>query len=304
MKDLVIIGAGPAGLAAAIYGKRAGLDLAVIEKFAPGGQVMNTYEVENYPGFMDPVTGFQLMQSMEAQALRLGTQIESADIASFEKRDDGTFLVKGNSKEIYETRTLILAMGSSYKLLGIPGEKDFTGMGVSYCATCDGAFFKDKVTAVIGGGNTALEEALFLTRFASKVYLIHRRNECRGDKLLQERVFSNPKIEPMLGYIPEAIIGTSKVESLKLKKADTGEIEDVLTDGVFIFVGYDPLTGIVPADLLDENRQVKVDMHMKTSVSGLYAAGDIRTQSLRQIVMACADGATAAISANEYISKL
>ncbi|MGL4369656.1 MAG: NAD(P)/FAD-dependent oxidoreductase, partial [Spirochaetota bacterium] len=217
MKDLVIIGAGPAGLTAAIYGKRAGLDLVVIEKFAPGGQVMNTYEVENFPGFMDPVTGFQLMQSMEAQALRFGTQIESADISSFEKRNDGTFAVKGSGGELFESRAVILAMGSSFRLLGVPGEKEFTGMGVSYCATCDGAFFKDKVTAVIGGGNTALEEALFLTRFASKVYLIHRRDECRGDKLLQDRVFSNEKIVPMLGYLPESIHGTAKVEYIALK---------------------------------------------------------------------------------------
>lgn len=301
MKDLVIIGAGPAGLSAAIYGRRSGLDLVVIEKFAPGGQVINTYEVENYPGFAEPVSGFQLVQGMESQAVRLGAAIESMEVSGFEKRPDGIFEIKGGGGEIIEARAVILAMGSKNRTLGIPGEQEFIGRGVSYCGTCDGAFYKDKVVAVIGGGNTALEEADFLTRFASKVYLVHRRHEFRGDVTAQNRAFSNPKIEKRCGFIPVSIGGTAKVDSLILKGAD-GEQSTLVTDGVFIFVGYDPATSYVPAELLDESRQVKVDMQMRTSVPGLFAAGDLRTESRRQIVMACADGATATMSAYEYLT--
>lgn len=303
MKDLIIIGAGPAGLSAAIYGRRAGLDLVVIEKFAPGGQVVNTYEVENYPGFAEPVSGFQLVDAMESQAKRLGALIDSIDVVSFEKKSDGIFCVKGSGGEIVEARSLLLAMGSSFRTLGIPGEKDFVGRGVSYCGTCDGAFYKDKVVAVIGGGNTALEEADFLTRFASKVYLIHRREEFRGDKVAQDRAFSNSKIEPMCGLVPVSIQGTAKVETLTLKSVKTGELSTLVTDGVFIFIGYDPATSYVPSELLDESRQIKVDMQMRTSVPGLFAAGDLRSGSRRQIVMACADGATATLSAYEYLNR-
>jgi thioredoxin reductase (NADPH) len=302
MKDLVIIGAGPAGLSAAIYGRRAGLDLVVIEKFAPGGQVMNTYEVENYPGFAEPVSGFQLVQNMESQAVRLGAAIESIDVVSFEKRDDGIFEIKGSGGECVESRAVILAMGSAFRALGVPGEKEFVGHGVSYCGTCDGAFYKNKVVAVIGGGNTALEEAEFLTRFASKVYLIHRRDEFRGDKTAQDRAFSNPKIEKKCGLVPVSIGGAAKVDSLMLENVKTGESSTLSTDGVFIFIGYDPATGYVPAELLDESRQVKVDMQMRTGIPGLFAAGDLRSQSRRQIVMACADGATATMSAYEYLT--
>lgn len=302
MKDLVIIGAGPAGLSAAIYGRRAGLDLLVIEKFAPGGQVINTYEVENYPGFAEPVSGFDLVGSMESQATRLGAAIESIEVISFKKQDDETFSIHGSGGEVVESRSLILAMGSAFRTLGIPGEKDFLGRGVSYCGTCDGAFFKDKVVAVIGGGNTALEEADFLTRFAAKVYLIHRRDEFRGDKVAQDRAFSNNKIEPMCGFVPVSIQGTSRVEALSLKSVKTGEQLSLAVDGVFIFVGYDPATSYVPTELLDESRQVRVDMQMRTSVPGLFAAGDLRSGSRRQIVMACADGATATLSADEYLN--
>jgi thioredoxin reductase (NADPH) len=258
--------------------------------------------VENYPGFAEPVSGFQLVQGMEAQAVRLGAAIESVDVAGFRKRDDGIFEVSGSGGEVIEARALVLAMGSSFRTLGIPGEKEFVGRGVSYCGTCDGAFYKNKVVAVIGGGNTALEEADFLTRFASKVYLIHRRDEFRGDRTAQDRAFSNPKIEKMCSFTPVSVNGAAKVDSLMLRNVKTGEQSTLVTDGVFIFVGYDPSTSFVPAELLDDNRQVKVDMQMRTAVPGLFAAGDIRSESRRQIVMACADGATATMSAYEYLT--
>jgi thioredoxin reductase (NADPH) len=303
MKDLIIIGAGPAGLSAAIYGKRAGLDLLVIEKLSPGGQVMTTYEVENYPGFKDPVSGFDLISAMEGQALRFGTEIINADIISFEKQSDDTFIVKGSGDETYQAKSLILAMGSSYRKLGVPGETEFTGMGVSYCATCDAAFYRNKITAVVGGGNTALEEALFLTRFASKVYIVHRRDTFRADKVIQERLLSNDKIECIFDAVVEKVNGTKKVESMTVKYLTTNKVADVSIDGFFIFIGYDPLTKIVPRELCDEYGQVIVDMHMRTSMKGVFAAGDLRIESQHQIVNACADGATAALSAYEFLSR-
>lgn len=301
MKDLLIIGAGPAGLSAAIYGKRAGLDLSVLEKFAPGGQVLNTYEVENYPGFTEPVSGFELMQNMESQAVRFGTEIVNAEISSVKKDADGFFTVSGTNSDLYRARAVILAMGSSYKKLNVPGESEFTGKGVSYCATCDGAFYRDRVTAVVGGGNTSLEEALFLTRFASKVYLIHRRDTYRADAILTNRILSNPKIEPIHSSVIETINGDGKVSSITIKNVLNNSTRDLSLDGVFIFVGYEPNTKAAPKELLDSMNQIETDIGMQTNVSGLFAAGDIRSKSKRQIVMACADGATAAMNAYEYL---
>jgi thioredoxin reductase (NADPH) len=303
MKDLLILGAGPAGMSAAIYGRRAGLDLAIAERYAPGGQVMNTYEIENYPGFTDPVSGFTLVNAMESQALRLGTEVMSCDVSSYEKNAAGHFVVLGTGGERYEARALILAMGASYKRLEVPGEREFTGKGVSYCATCDGAFYKNKMTALVGGGNTALEEALFLTRFASKVYLIHRRDEFRADMVLRERVRANEKIEILYSTVVEKVNGSMKVESLSIRDLTRNATKELSVDGFFVFVGYDPNSSIVPGDLLDEWKQIRVDIRMRTSVEGLFAAGDIRGGSKRQIVMACADGATAAMEAYDYLNR-
>jgi thioredoxin reductase (NADPH) len=303
MKDLLILGAGPAGMSAAIYGRRAGLDLAIVERYAPGGQVMNTYEIENYPGFTDPVSGFALVNAMESQALRFGAEVVSCDVSSYEKDMAGHFAVHGTGGERYEARSLILAMGASYKRLGVIGEREFTGKGVSYCATCDGAFYKNKVTALIGGGNTALEEALFLTRFANRVYLIHRRDEFRADMVLRERVRANEKIKILYSTVVEKVNGSMKVESLSIRDLKSDETQELPVDGFFIFVGYDPNSSIVPGDLLDEWKQIRVDIHMRTSVEGLFAAGDIRGGSKRQIVMACADGATAAMEAYDFLNR-
>ncbi len=304
MKDMVIIGGGPAGLSAAIYGIRAGLDLMLIEKFSPGGQVMNTFEVENYPGFSEPVAGWELMSKMEQQVRRLGVEIGQGEVKSIQKNvEENFFVIRFSDNRVMESRTVIVATGASLRKLGVEGEEAFTGRGVSYCATCDGAFFKDRVTAVVGGGDTALEEAIFLTRFSSKVYIIHRRDEFRGTKILQERLLSNSKIEPIYDTLVESINGTDAVKTLTLKNKKTGAVRELEVDGVFIFVGYDANTTFLQGELLNEQGEVNVDMEMKTSIDGLYGAGDVRSNSRRQIIMAAADGATAALSAYDYITE-
>ena len=305
MKDLTIIGAGPAGLTAAIYGMRAGLDLLVVERLSPGGQVMNTYEIENYPGFVDPIPGWELVSSMENQAKRLGAEIIAGDIIRVERdAEDGFIRLTPSDGEAIDTRAVIVATGTTLKKLGVPGENEFTGRGVSYCATCDGAFYREKTTVVVGGGDTALEEALFLTRFAQKVYLVHRRDAFRGTKILQERILSNEKIEPVYDTIVTAITGDEKVNAVAIKNKKTeieGEIE---TDGVFLFIGYQPNTDFLPKEILNEQGEVRVDMKMKTPQEGIFAAGDLRVNSIRQVVAAAADGATAVLSVYEYLSNM
>ena len=305
MKDCVIIGAGPAGLSAAIYGMRAGLDLVVMEKLSPGGQVMTTYEVENYPGFVEPVQGWDLVGRIEGQARRLGAEIESCEILSLEKDEAGDrFLLKRDDDSVMETRTVIMATGVSLKKLGVPGEGPYIGRGVSYCGTCDGAFFKGKKIAVVGGGDTALDEAHFLTRFVEKVYLVHRRDKFRGTKILQDRVLCDQRIEPVYNTVVESINGGDKVTGVTVRNVVTGVASDLALDGVFIFIGHDPNTALMPAGTLNEAGEIITDMKMSTSVPGLFAAGDLRAGSGRQIVMAASDGAMAAMSAYKYIESL
>ncbi|NLV66276.1 MAG: thioredoxin-disulfide reductase [Spirochaetes bacterium] len=302
VKDLIIVGGGPAGLTAAIYGIRAGLSLVLAEKFSPGGQVVNSYEIENYPGFAEPVEGWELMSRMEEQARRLGTEIINGDIISVDKSGD-IFSVKMDGAVI-ESRSVIVAAGASHRKLGVPGEKEFMGRGVSYCATCDGAFYKDRITVVIGGGDVALEEAHFLTRFSSRVYLVHRRENFRGADILQKRVLLSDKIVPVYNSVVESVNGNEAVRSVSVKNLVTGKKEIINTDGVFVFIGYDPNTAFLDAELLNGSKEVEVDINMRTKVEGLFAAGDIRSGSKRQIVMACADGATAAMSAYDYLTEL
>jgi len=302
VKDLIIVGGGPAGLTAAIYGIRAGLSLVLAEKFSPGGQVVNSYEIENYPGFAEPVEGWELMSRMEEQARRLGTEIINGDIISVDKSGD-IFSVKMDGAVI-ESRSVIVAAGASHRKLGVPGEKESMGRGVSYCATCDGAFYKDRITVVIGGGDVALEEAHFLTRFSSRVYLVHRRENFRGADILQKRVLLSDKIVPVYNSVVESVNGNEAVRSVSVKNLVTGKKEIINTDGVFVFIGYDPNTAFLDAELLNGSKEVEVDINMRTKVEGLFAAGDIRSGSKRQIVMACADGATAAMSAYDYLTEL
>ncbi len=302
MKDLVIIGGGPAGLSAAIYGKRAGLDLVLLEKFSPGGQVITSFEIENYPGFAEPVEGWKLMADMEAQARRLGVDIINGEVISISK-EGGIFSVNTGG-DVFKGRTVIIAAGANHRKLDVPGEKELLGRGVSFCATCDGAFFKDREVLVAGGGDVALEEAFFLTRFASKVYIAHRRDQFRGAKILQERIFANNKIELLYNSEIVSINGADGVESVTIKNNKKGLTNNINVDGVFIFVGYVPNTSFLDSSLLNECGEVVVDMRMRTSEKGLFAAGDIRSSSRRQIVMAAADGAVAALESYDYITAL
>lgn len=303
MRDIIIIGAGPAGLSASIYSVRNGLDTEIIERIAPGGQVMNTYEVENYPGFADPVSGFDLMTAMEQQARRLGAVITGGDVLKIEKDSEG-FILTLDGGETKRAKSVIIASGAVYKKLGVSGEDRLLGHGVSYCATCDGAFFRDRVTAVIGGGDTAFEEALFLTKFASKVYLIHRRDSFRGCKMLEQRLLAESKIEPVYNTIVESIEGSEAVKELSLKNVETGETRALSVDGIFIFVGNEPSTAFVDTELLNAKREVIVDANMSTKIKGLFAAGDCRSETRRQIVFAASDGAIAAMNAYNYITEV
>lgn len=301
MKDLYIIGAGPAGLAGAIYASRAGLDYTVIERYAPGGQILNTSDVENYPGFTDPVGGFELVDRMQAQAIRLGATFESRDITAIDKTPEG-FILRDSSGEELRSRTVIIATGSRMKKLGIPGEAELTGRGVSYCATCDAAFYRDKVVAAVGGGNAALEEAILLTKFASKVYLIHRRDTFRGERILADRVAANPKIEIIYDTVVEQALGAAKLTGIGVRNVKSGETSEITVDGLFIFIGYDPNNELIPAAIRNEWGEAMVDADMRTPIDGLYAAGDIRSNSKKQILMAAADGATAVMTITEALA--
>lgn len=302
MKDLVIIGSGPGGMSAAIYAVRSGMDFVILEKGASGGQILSTSDVENYPGFIDPVAGYELADKMHGQCVRLGAVFQNTEALSL-KKENGIFKIE-TTDGLIETKTVIAVTGSSNKKLAVPGEAEFTGRGVSYCATCDGAFYRGKTVAAVGGGNAALEEAIFLTRFAEKVYLIHRRDKFRAEHIVIERMKSNPKIEVIYDSIIEKINGVEKVTSASILNKKTELRSELNLDGVFIFIGYNPNNAILPKEILNEWGEAEVDMNMQTAIEGLYAAGDIRSGSKKQILMACADGATAAMSAYEYLSSL
>ena len=299
-RELVIIGAGPAGLSAAVYGKRAGLDVLVLEKGKPGGQILITSEIENWPGTIHS-SGEDLAASFRAHAESLKAEIRSSLVRAVEVRD-GKNIVITDGGEI-EAKALIVATGASFRKLGCKGEAELIGKGVSYCAVCDAAFFEELDVAVIGGGNTAVEEAVYLTRFASKVYIVHRRNEFRADRIACERALSNPKIVPVWDSVVESIEGEDMVEKLVIKNVKTNEISDIELNGVFVFVGTVPnarfMDGVVETR---EGGWIVTDENMKTSVPGIFAAGDVRDTALRQVVTAAADGARAAMSAYAHIA--
>lgn len=301
--DLAIIGGGPAGMAAGVYSARALLKTGIFEKMAPGGMVLLTAEIENYPGFLS-ISGFELMKKMEEHAKKFGTEFITTEVKSITKKDN-RFLILASSGVEYVSKAVIIATGTQNKKLDVPGEKEFSGRGVSYCATCDGAFFRDLVVAVVGGGNTACEEAIFLTKFAKKVYLIHRRNALRADKIVQRRLMDNEKIEVIWDSVVLSIEGDDKVENLKLKNVKNGKISDLKIDGVFIFIGLLPntqwLNGMVN---LDNKGFIVTDNNLMTSIEGIFAAGDVRSTVLRQVVTAVSDGAIAAVGVEKYIEKL
>ena len=303
-RELVIIGAGPAGLTSAIYGRRAGLDVLLLEKGIPGGQINITDEIENWPGVIHS-SGSELGVSFRKHAEHFKTEFRDCTVSGIEIRN-GTKIVVTDKGEV-EAEAIILATGASFRKLGCKGEAEFTGGGVSYCAVCDAAFFEDETIAVVGGGNVAVEEAGYLTRFASKVYIIHRREEFRADRHAIEQALSNPKIEPIWNSVVESIEGEGLVEKLVLKNVKTGEVSDLPVAGVFIFVGTEPNVSYLgePGSVVNQTHGGWIDTNdkMETSVEGIFAAGDIREKYLRQVVTAAGDGAVASMAAYSYITE-
>ena len=298
--DVVVIGGGGAGLTAALYTSRAKLSTLLLEKLTPGGQIALTDIVENYPGFPEGITGPEISQRMEEQAKKYGTEILYQEVKSLAKKNGG-FELK-TEEGAYRAKTLILASGASFRTLGVAGEKELTGRGVSYCATCDGAFFKEKEIIVVGGGDSAMQEGIFLTRFASKLTVVHRRDKLRASPILQERAKQNSKIKFLWDTVVEKIQGSKKVEGVVLKNLKTGQATDFRTDGVFVFVGHDPNTAFLKGFVaLDEKAYVKTGASLKTSVAGVFAAGEVRSGAVKQLVSACGEGCEAALEAQAYL---
>lgn len=303
MYDIIIIGTGPAGLAAAIYGERARLSLLVIEKQPmSGGQIINTTDVDNYPG-LQGVGGFELASKLRSHADAMGAEIITAEVKEVELLGDIKRVVTEDA--VYEGKTVIIATGATHRKLGVAGEEELLGAGVSYCATCDGAFFRGKEVAVIGGGDVALEDALFLSRISSKVYLIHRRDEFRGAKSLQEKVFAAENIEIIWNTVAEEVVGEGKVEALALKNRVSGETYRLSVQGVFVAVGIQPNTELFRGMTeLDKSGYICAGEEGNTSIPGVFAAGDVRTKQLRQVITAAADGANAVTSVEHYLNSL
>ncbi len=302
--DVIIVGAGPAGLAAAIYTGRARLETLILEKALPGGQILLTDWIENYPGFAEGVGTFPLMDAFRAQAERFGAKIEMDEIAELRQEEAPLWSVVGREK-IYQTRTVIIATGAAHRHLGVPGEAELIGRGVSFCATCDGAFFRDKVVSVVGGGSWALTEALFLTKFARLVKLIHRRQGFRAEKILQERVREHEKVELVLDTVVDTVNGQDKLESLSLHNVKTGEAWDETMDGLFVSIGMLPNTGFLGSLLeLNEWGEVVVRKKMAASQPGIYAAGDVTDACSNQVAIAAGAGVEAALAVDDYITSL
>lgn len=299
--DLIIIGSGPAGLSAAIYGKRAGLELLVIEKnYMSGGQILDTYEVDNYLG-LPGMNGFDMGMQFREHADKLGVEHAEGEVIGLE---DGSIKKVITTSGEYEAYAVILATGAVHGHLNVAGEERLTGRGVSYCATCDGAFYRGKTVAVVGGGNVALEDAVYLARFCEKVYLIHRRDEFRGEKILQSQVEALENIEVLFSHTVQEICGEEQVSHLILKDVKLEQEKELQVDGIFIAVGIIPATSWIPDFIKkDEKGYVVANEEGETSAKGIYVAGDIRTKALRQIITAVSDGANAAVNAGAYINR-
>lgn len=298
--DLIIIGAGPAGLAAGIYAARNNQDVVLLEKLSPGGQVLTTDLVENYPGFPDGIGGFELMAGIGKQAERFGLKVLSHEVqgVDFKNQRKRLSLASGSM----EASSVIITTGAQPRKLGIEGEALLTGKGVSYCGTCDGPFYRDVEIAIIGGGDTAVQEAVFLTRFASRVHVIHRRDELRATKIIQERAFANEKIEFIWDTIPLSIEGEAGVERLKLRNVKTSEESTLNVEGVFVLVGTIPVTEFLKDAVdMDDQGFINVDRRQETNVPGVFAAGDVTSETPRQIATAVGEGVTAILSAEEYL---
>lgn len=305
--DVIIIGAGPAGLAAGLYASRARLNTLIIEKEGEGGQIKTTDEVANYPGSIENASGPSLIARMVEQVNEFGAKRTIDEIKSVEL--EGKIKVLKGAKEEYQAKTVIIATGATPRPIGCPGEKELTGRGVSYCATCDAAFFEDLEVFVVGGGDSAVEEAMYLTKFARKVTIVHRRDELRAAKSIQEKAFKNEKMNFMWDSVITEVKGDGILESMIVKNVKTGEEKEIFADeddgtfGVFVFVGYNPATKLFDGIIEMENGYIKTDDNMHTNVPGIFAAGDNRVKSLRQVVTATADGAIAAVQAEKYINE-
>lgn len=300
--DVIVIGGGGAGLTAAIYTARAELKTIVFEGNIAGGQIAKTDSVENYPGFPEGISGVDISMKIEEQAQKCGAQIEYAQVT--EVRKDGTLFTVTTETGAYTARAVVLATGASSRLLRVPGESRLSAKGVSYCATCDAPFFRNKTVAVIGGGDAAIQESIFLTKFAAKVYIVHRRDELRASAVLQERAKKNEKIAFVWSSVVEEICGENKVEKMVVKNVLTGETSDIVLDGVFVFIGHDPSSALVK-DLVsvDEAGYVQTDASLQTTLSGLFACGEVRAGATWQLVASCGEGCQAALNAEKYIEE-
>ena len=306
MRDVIIIGSGPAGYTAAIYAARAQLNpLLIASSVEPGGELMKTTEVENFPGFPEGLMGPDLMANFQAQAERFGTEILFDDVVEVDLKG-ATKVVKTGGGESFEAKSVIISTGAAYRELGLPKEKELSGHGVSWCATCDGFFFREKVIAVVGGGDSAMEEANFLTKFASKVYIIHRRDSLKASKIMQQRAFDNPKIEFIWNSAVAELKGEAKLEGVVLEDTQTGEKKDLELDGLFIAIGHDPRVDLVENQVeLTPDRFIKVEGRTsKTSLPGVFASGDVIDPTYRQAITAAGSGCVAALDAEHYLSSL
>lgn len=300
--EIIIVGAGPAGLAAGLYAARARRKTLLIERKITGGQIALTNEVENYPG-IESINGFDLSQAMHRQAEKYGMETASADVTAIDQLEDGRHDIR-TGEGAYVAKALILTGGADYNRLGAPGEERLTGFGVSYCATCDAAFFKDQTVAVVGGGDAAMDEGLFVARYARKIYMIHRRDTLRASAILRERAAAEPKMEFVWNTVIDEILGEQHVTGARVRNVVTGETRTLDLSAVFVFIGLTPNTEYLRGKLaLDAGAHIPVNDWMETEIAGLYAAGDIRANSARQVVTAAGDGATAAIAADHYISS-
>jgi thioredoxin reductase (NADPH) len=306
--DTVIVGAGPAGLCAAMYAGRGMLKAVTLESKIPGGELLNTEKIEDYPGF-ESILGRELADRMAKHARKFGAEIRQATVEGIYRQPDGTFEVRTIDGEVYRAPTVILTAGGTPTRLGVPGEPEYAGFGVSYCAVCDGAFFRNQTIAVVGGGDAAVEEAEYLTRYASKVYLIHRRDQLRASRILQERLFANPRIEVLwnqkvLEIHGRETAGLKEVTSLSLEDTVTGNRSSLEVTGCFVFIGFQPNSGLIRDHVRhDPNGYLITDDRMMTSIPGLFAAGDLRVQLVRQITTAVGDATTAAIAVEKYLAE-
>lgn len=300
MYDVIIIGAGPAGMTAALYASRANLKVLMIERGVPGGQMNNTADIENYPGY-ESIMGPELSEKMYQSVTKFGTENTYGDVK--EVRDLGDHKEVDTGSQVYQGKTVIVATGCEHRKLEVPGEEEYSGRGVSYCAVCDGAFFRNRKLLVVGGGDSAVEEAIYLTQFASEVVVVHRRDELRAQKVIQERAFANEKISFLWDSVVEEIVGNDlSVTGAKIRNVKTNEIHEEAAGGIFIYVGLDPLTSAFQTSgIVNEEGWIETDEEMRTSVSGIYAIGDVRDKKLRQITTAVGEGGIAGQGVFEYI---